>query len=162
MAAKKRRPTNRLGRELRETAHDVWLAGLGAWSKAKAEGTKLFQGFVEQGRKLESKGVPALDRLREQASTLFANVKASLNEVAEEGAEAFRGGIARAKKGSARAARVLGEELEGLSDRWEAKGARAKRATRRTAGRAKAGARKSAARTSRTARRAAPKRRRAR
>ncbi len=38
-----------------ESAQNIWLAGLGAFGKAQAEGGKLFQGLVKDGSALEQK-----------------------------------------------------------------------------------------------------------
>jgi len=42
-----------LSRTISESAQQVWLAGVGAFSRAQAEGTKLFEGLVKEGLKLE-------------------------------------------------------------------------------------------------------------
>ncbi len=43
----------RLSKSLSESAQQVWLAGVGAFSRAQAEGTKLFEGLVKEGMGLE-------------------------------------------------------------------------------------------------------------
>ena len=40
--------------ELAESAHKVWLAGLGALAAAEEEGGKLFTSLVSRGKKYES------------------------------------------------------------------------------------------------------------
>lgn len=40
---------------IRDSSRQIWLAGLGAFSRAQAEGTKLFETLVEQGQNLESR-----------------------------------------------------------------------------------------------------------
>lgn len=40
-------------RTLSETAQQVWLAGVGAFSRAQNEGTKLFENLIKEGLKLE-------------------------------------------------------------------------------------------------------------
>lgn len=40
---------------LRDSSRQIWLAGLGAFSRAQAEGMKVFETLVEQGRTLESR-----------------------------------------------------------------------------------------------------------
>jgi poly(hydroxyalkanoate) granule-associated protein len=40
---------------IRDSSRQIWLAGLGAFSRAQVEGTKLFETLVEQGQKLESR-----------------------------------------------------------------------------------------------------------
>ncbi len=42
--------------EMRESAHKIWLAGLGALAKAEEEGTKLFNNLVEAGEEFETRG----------------------------------------------------------------------------------------------------------
>ena len=43
----------RLSNTLTESAQQIWLAGVGAFSRAQAEGTKLFEGLVKEGMGLE-------------------------------------------------------------------------------------------------------------
>ena len=43
----------RLSTTISESAQQVWLAGVGAFSRAQAEGTKLFEGLVKEGMGLE-------------------------------------------------------------------------------------------------------------
>ncbi len=43
----------RLSKTLSESAQHIWLAGVGAFSRAQAEGTKLFEGLVKEGMGLE-------------------------------------------------------------------------------------------------------------
>jgi poly(hydroxyalkanoate) granule-associated protein len=40
---------------LRQSSRQIWLAGLGAFSRAQAEGTKVFEALVKQGEALESR-----------------------------------------------------------------------------------------------------------
>lgn len=43
----------RLSRTLSESAQQIWLAGVGAFSRAQAEGTKLFDALIKEGMTLE-------------------------------------------------------------------------------------------------------------
>ena len=43
----------RLSRSLSESAQQIWLAGVGAFGRAQAEGTKLFDGLVKEGLNFE-------------------------------------------------------------------------------------------------------------
>lgn len=43
----------RLSKTLSESAQQIWLAGIGAFGRAQAEGTKLFEGLVKEGLNLE-------------------------------------------------------------------------------------------------------------
>ncbi len=44
----------RLSKSLSESAQQIWLAGVGAFGRAQAEGTKLFEGLVKEGLNLEN------------------------------------------------------------------------------------------------------------
>ena len=43
----------RLSKSLSESAQQIWLAGVGAFSRAQAEGGKLFEALVKEGMSLE-------------------------------------------------------------------------------------------------------------
>jgi poly(hydroxyalkanoate) granule-associated protein len=43
----------RLSKTLSESAQQIWLAGVGAFGRAQAEGTKLFEALVKEGLSLE-------------------------------------------------------------------------------------------------------------
>jgi len=64
--------------DMRDSAHKIWLAGLGALSKAEEEGTKVFQHLVEAGEQFEARGKKRfklvkgkMDEAREAAGTQF-------------------------------------------------------------------------------------------
>ena len=46
---------NQLIAGIRDSANQIWLAGLGAFSRAQAEGGKVFESLVKQGESLETK-----------------------------------------------------------------------------------------------------------
>jgi poly(hydroxyalkanoate) granule-associated protein len=59
-------------KDVRESAHRIWLAGLGAMARAEAEGSKLFSTLVKEGERLQSKGKVGWKDVRrdvEQAAT---------------------------------------------------------------------------------------------
>jgi poly(hydroxyalkanoate) granule-associated protein len=43
----------RLSKTLSESAQQIWLAGVGAFGRAQAEGSRLFEGLVKEGLNLE-------------------------------------------------------------------------------------------------------------
>ena len=59
------------GETLRDSAQKIWLAGLGAYERAKSEGPRMFDTLVEQGKGLRSRASEAADQalkaVREQA-----------------------------------------------------------------------------------------------
>jgi poly(hydroxyalkanoate) granule-associated protein len=58
-------PSNDMSQTVKESSRQIWLAGLGAFSRAQAEGAKVFEALVKQGESLES-------RTRNAASTTAA------------------------------------------------------------------------------------------
>jgi poly(hydroxyalkanoate) granule-associated protein len=56
---------------VRDSAQKIWLAGLGAYERAKSEGPKMFEMLVQQGRGLSGRAREAADQalknMREQA-----------------------------------------------------------------------------------------------
>jgi poly(hydroxyalkanoate) granule-associated protein len=53
-----------LQNDLMESAHKVWLAGLGALAMAEEEGNKLFKNLVDKGEGLEKRGKEQVDKAR--------------------------------------------------------------------------------------------------
>jgi poly(hydroxyalkanoate) granule-associated protein len=53
--------------ELKDTAHRIWLAGLGALAAAEEEGSKLFSRLVDRGRDVESRGKVEVDKVVDRA-----------------------------------------------------------------------------------------------
>lgn len=47
--------TRELSQAVLDSSRDIWLAGLGAFSRAQAEGMKVFDNLVRQGRELETR-----------------------------------------------------------------------------------------------------------
>src|SRR5258708_38768337 len=50
------------GSAVADSAQKIWLAGLGAYERAKAEGPKMFDTLVEQGKSLGGKAREAADQ----------------------------------------------------------------------------------------------------
>ena len=44
---------SQLATAIRELANQIWLAGLGAFTKAQKEGTKIFESLVEEGEQVQ-------------------------------------------------------------------------------------------------------------
>src|SRR5215210_1868155 len=66
--------TKNLQDELKESAHRIWLAGLGALAAAGDEGTKMFDRLVDRGREYESRG-------RDEARKQYEGAKTSAEDV---------------------------------------------------------------------------------
>jgi poly(hydroxyalkanoate) granule-associated protein len=50
--------------ELADTAHKIWLAGLGAVAVAEEEGGKMFKGLVDRGQDLEQRGKTQVEKAK--------------------------------------------------------------------------------------------------
>ena len=46
---------HQLASSVKESAQQIWLAGMGAFSKAQEEGTKVFEALVKEGQNLQKK-----------------------------------------------------------------------------------------------------------
>jgi poly(hydroxyalkanoate) granule-associated protein len=51
----KRSSDRHLASTVRESAQQIWLAGLGAWGKTREEGVKVFDALVREGRGIEAR-----------------------------------------------------------------------------------------------------------
>jgi len=60
--------------DLKESAHRIWLAGLGALAAAGEEGTKMFDRLVDRGRDYETRG-------RSEARKQYEGAKSSADDL---------------------------------------------------------------------------------
>lgn len=70
--------------ELKESAHRVWLAGLGALAAAGEEGSKMFSRLVERGREYESKGRTTVNEQVNRATSAAENTWDNLGDRFDE------------------------------------------------------------------------------
>lgn len=61
--------------EIRESAHKVWLAGLGALSLAEEEGSKLFNNLVKKGESFEKRGKKQIEKVQDQIGERVGEAK---------------------------------------------------------------------------------------
>ena len=70
---------------VRESAHVIWLAGLGAFAKVSSEGGKLFEALVKEGEKVEERtreaAAGALETAREQTDQTRGKVAETWDKV---------------------------------------------------------------------------------
>ena len=52
--------------DLRDNAHKIWLAGLGALQAAEEEGSKLFKTLVERGESFQNRGRERYDEVKDK------------------------------------------------------------------------------------------------
>jgi poly(hydroxyalkanoate) granule-associated protein len=74
---------------IRDSATNIWLAGLGAFSKAQAEGSKLFDSLVKEGEEVQS-------RASKSAQEAMSDVKARAGDTWDRLEQVFVDRVARA------------------------------------------------------------------
>ena len=75
-----------LKRSLTATAQQIWMAGVGAFTRAQEEGTKLFEALVKEGTALDAKTRKFTDAKVAEAR---GNVEATLGQVRERSQETW-------------------------------------------------------------------------
>ena len=72
-------PDNQLAQAVTQSAQKIWLAGLGAFARARTEGDRFFDVLVEQGKGIRAKTEKAADAalrtVRSQADNTIANAQ---------------------------------------------------------------------------------------
>ncbi|OQW91101.1 MAG: hypothetical protein BWK79_17765 [Beggiatoa sp. IS2] len=69
---------------VKESAHQIWLAGLGAFAKAQAEGSKFFETLVKEGEEIESRTRKAAEHKVEEAKNRTTETWDKLEQVFED------------------------------------------------------------------------------
>lgn len=64
---------NQYARSIKDSTHQIWLAGLGAFSKAQKEGGKLFERLVEEGEAVQDRTRQASKREDDDARATDAS-----------------------------------------------------------------------------------------
>lgn len=75
-----------LSKTLSESAQQVWLAGVGAFSRAQTEGTKLFEALIKEGLKLEKN---ALKFAGGQADAVRGAVESKVGQARERATDTW-------------------------------------------------------------------------
>jgi poly(hydroxyalkanoate) granule-associated protein len=70
--------------DLKDSAHKIWLAGLGALAAAEKEGAKVFNRLVERGREVESKGKVDFKEQVDNAKVQVDKAKAKVEGAVED------------------------------------------------------------------------------
>lgn len=111
----------RLSKTLSESAQQIWLAGVGAFGRAQAEGTKLFEGLVKEGLNLEQ---TARKFTGGQAGVLRDAVESKVGQARERATDTWDRLEKVFEERVQRALVKLGvpgrDDLTGLSDRVDA------------------------------------------
>jgi poly(hydroxyalkanoate) granule-associated protein len=75
---------NQLASTVRESAQQIWLAGLGAFAKAQEEGGKVFDALVKEGESIQSKTRKMTDERIAQVAGKAAGTWDRLEQVFED------------------------------------------------------------------------------
>ena len=93
---------SKLGETIRDSAQQIWLAGLGAFAKAQEEGAKVFDALVQEGRGLEEKTRKStrerMGNMAEQVSKAAAQATAKTNAAWDRIEQVFEDRVARSLK----------------------------------------------------------------
>jgi poly(hydroxyalkanoate) granule-associated protein len=68
---------NDFAQTVRDSAHQIWLAGLGAFAKTQEEGARMFESLVQEGRVVE-------DRTRKMAESKMNEMNAGMGKAAKQ------------------------------------------------------------------------------
>ena len=73
---------NHLSDQMKESAQQIWLAGLGAFAKNQQEGKKVFDKLVEDGMNLQKKTQSTLNAKVHEATEKISEMASSLSKQA--------------------------------------------------------------------------------
>jgi poly(hydroxyalkanoate) granule-associated protein len=73
---------NQLTDQMKESAQQIWLAGLGAFAKNQEEGKKIFEKLVEDGLSLQKKTQSTLNAKVHEATDKISEMASSLSKQA--------------------------------------------------------------------------------
>jgi poly(hydroxyalkanoate) granule-associated protein len=65
---------SQLAAAIKESAHQIWLAGLGAFAKTQEEGQKVFQALVKEGSSIQKRTLKMTEGKLAEVSGKFAEV----------------------------------------------------------------------------------------
>jgi poly(hydroxyalkanoate) granule-associated protein len=75
---------NQLASTVKESAHQIWLAGLGAFAKAQVEGNKVFDALVKEGEMIQAKTRKVADDKMAEVAMKAAGTWDRLEQVFED------------------------------------------------------------------------------
>ena len=75
---------NQLAAKIKDSANQIWLAGLGAFAKAQAEGQKVFDALVAEGQRVQEETKTAADERIAEIKSRGAGAWDKLEKVFED------------------------------------------------------------------------------
>ena len=121
-SAKPARSAAPLPGAIKDSAHEIWLAGLAAFSKAQQEGGKVFEALVQEGLTIQRKTQAAAEEKMSTATQKMNNMASEIGARAtgqwDKLESIFEDRVARALKGlgvpTAREVEILAARLAAL------------------------------------------------
>ena len=112
---------SQFAKELKKSAHQIWLAGLGAFSRAEEEGGKVFDALVKAGEEIEVRTKSEVKSVVEErvkaAGTKVDEVKTMANDTWDKLERVFDDRVSRAL---GRLGVPTKDDIESLTGRIEA------------------------------------------
>jgi poly(hydroxyalkanoate) granule-associated protein len=71
---------NVTAQSVKDSAQQIWLAGMGAFAKAQAEGKQVFDALVKEGSALQRKTTDAAEEVTSRVSSMAEDVTAKAGE----------------------------------------------------------------------------------
>jgi len=81
-AAPEKKTGAQLSGTVKESAQQIWLAGLGAFAKAQEEGTKVFDSLVKEGMSIQRKTQAAAEEKISEATSRMATMATDISSKA--------------------------------------------------------------------------------
>lgn len=72
--AAKAKSDGQLAAAIKNSANQIWLAGLGAFAKAQVEGTKLFDALIKEGEKAQERAKKAASKAQTESTKFFEDL----------------------------------------------------------------------------------------
>ena len=92
MAKKKEK---NLAKDLQASAHQIWLAGLGALAVAEEEGGKVFKSLVEKGEGMEERGKKGLQDVSKRMKSAKGKAEKELEKLGDSFDDRVAGALNR-------------------------------------------------------------------
>lgn len=112
-------PSLKSAADLRKYTHQIWLAGLGAFTKAEEEGSRFFDTLVDIGRDVESKARDQVEKTGSRVEEVKSRVRGRTGETLEKMERAFddrlSGALSRLGIPNKREVEALNSRIEELT-----------------------------------------------
>ncbi len=127
-------------KQVMESAQQIWLAGLGAFSKAQTEGRKAFDGLISQGEKLEQHtrhvAESTIETAKEQASKTIGMATGKFDKLEQVFEDRVHKSLSRLGVLTSKDVEALSGQVAELSEAVRGLIAQEKRAPAKTAAKA--------------------------